>query len=1299
MSLRFSAACNCWLLVLCLLSLSLCSSLCSASSLFATPTGQLTSQSIVASNALLVKDVDVYSALRQLSARIDELQQQPSNPEATSSDELKAIIDLQAASLAQLNATLTSQLFGVSAEAASSAAEVLALKSESLQAKSDVAALSSRLLTAEGTITLLQQNTDEVTSRLTSVESQLSQAEARIGALESNCTCISQVAVNPSSNGQSADARVDALTARLDALEQMTPDSSPLVSAVLTNINALLIAEANHSAVLATLSGQAVTLSQQVNIITQQASTLAQQQSSLSILSSTQHQDEVTISALQASASACSNDILSVTDRVSAVQWNCSTGLSALQSQLGATDLRASTLTTRVTAIEQLTPPTSSLLVSTVLAQSGSIIQLITNSSNQASTLAQHTALFQTINSVNSSNLAGTVAALSVTQQQHTSQIYALQTSDFTQAASLTSLSSNTASLSSRVAVTESNLTSLTTRITALESASSSLTSSISLSIIQSNLTSISTRVTAVEASETNAAVRLSAAEANLTSLKTRVGALEATSVATQVEVTALQLANASTSVRVTVVESSAAALSARMSVVETAASSIRTLASQLDLLNSTQQSQALNFVNLSVLVSAIESASSSLTARMSAAESLSGGTQLSLTAALHSSQIAALQQANISEQAGAAAVRARLSTAESTLTDVSVRLAAAESLTTFSPPTPLVSAILAFNSSINQQSGQIRALQQANSTLSTGLNFVSNHVSAAETAASMLTGRVTAAESLLGVLVNTSRLHTDQIAALQRANQSSSSLVSGLSFSLSVIAQQQLSTNASLSISLSALAARISAVEQLSPVLPLSVLYSTLTDLRDSSGSSELVTDVRRLTGWISDLNRSVALSSQAVGCNSPTAFCNLCSSLSIKVVGQGQVILPPTGCWSAMSFVIGATMQLSATAALNWTLLAWSQNFSSTNLALSFVMPASSVYLTATFAFCYQLTTNVSAGGTSNVSTSPISSPGCALGRYTSGASVLVSAIPAANFFFSVWSGGSASNSMVLSFSMPASDASLTANFRACYLLTLSLVGSGNVSSTPSSSVGCSSGRYFAAVPVQVTATAAANVIFSAWSGGSASNASVLFFSMPSADTSLTANFLGCYLLTITVVTGGSTSTVSTTPLNSVGCTAGRYFSGATVQISASPSSNFAFTGWNGASTSNASVLFFRQPVSDAALQATFQECYLLTLSVEPGVFGGVGTAPLSSVGCASGRFIAGAIVTVTATPANAFSFWTGVLSSFFTSSVLYSMPANNATASVQFGVSCSLAIISTANLTINITRNIDFQMWGGE
>ncbi len=168
---------------------------------------------------------------------------------------------------------------------------------------------------------------------------------------------------------------------------------------------------------------------------------------------------------------------------------------------------------------------------------------------------------------------------------------------------------------------------------------------------------------------------------------------------------------------------------------------------------------------------------------------------------------------------------------------------------------------------------------------------------------------------------------------------------------------------------------------------------------------------------------------------------------------------------------------------------------------------------------------------------------------------------------------------------------------------------------------------GYYGAGSTATLTATAAPGYAFTGWTGdasGTSNPLSVLI----NSDKSIGATFTRQYTLTATTPANGTITGLAS---------GGKYFTGTTATLTATPNPGFVFTGWNGDASGNASPLSVLI-TSDKTIGATFTRQYTLTA-----------TTPVNGTitGLASGgKYFTGTTATLTATPNPGYLFtgWTG-------------------------------------------------------
>ncbi len=397
---------------------------------------------------------------------------------------------------------------------------------------------------------------------------------------------------------------------------------------------------------------------------------------------------------------------------------------------------------------------------------------------------------------------------------------------------------------------------------------------------------------------------------------------------------------------------------------------------------------------------------------------------------------------------------------------------------------------------------------------------------------------------------------------------------------------------------------------------------------------------------------------------------------SVTPSVTGQGQVQISPNKVLYHPSEVVSIT----AAASPGWAFAGWSGGVVSGNPVLTLSVPAP-LSLTANFKPLRQLTLLQEGQGT--VSPTPA-------GPYGDGATVQVTATPAAGWSFAGWQGDATGAANPLSVVLTA-DATIKAVFQQQFSLQTGISGQGQillnpagalfnsgtvVSATPVASLGWrfvgwggaaigtgvptpitmdgnkvltatfkpewpvtlsvngtgtagavpAPGPYLDGTAIAITATPAVDAVFTGWSGSITSTDNPLNVVVTSA-LQLTANFSPTFPVGVSATGSG---TVALQPQKA------RYALNENVTAVATPAAGWAFTGWSGDLTSSSASFAFAvtRPLS---LVATFKPARTLTLQQD-------GQGTLSGV--PAGPYVDGATVSVTATAAEGWSFvgWQG-------------------------------------------------------
>jgi len=220
------------------------------------------------------------------------------------------------------------------------------------------------------------------------------------------------------------------------------------------------------------------------------------------------------------------------------------------------------------------------------------------------------------------------------------------------------------------------------------------------------------------------------------------------------------------------------------------------------------------------------------------------------------------------------------------------------------------------------------------------------------------------------------------------------------------------------------------------------------------------------------------------------------------------------------------------------------------------------------------YQLSVSVpNSGGLVTSNPAGISCPGACSASFSPGTNVVLTAAPSKSYFFAGWSGGCTGTS-TCSVTLNAST-NVSASFNTGDALTVSLTGSGTVTSSPAGincPTTCTAG-FAPNTQVTLTAAAASGEFFAGWSGGSCTGTSTCVVTV-SAATNVSAAFNGGIALTV-ALTGPGTGTVTSSPAgincsagSSTGCSAD-FAPNSQVTLSETPTGSDTFGGWTGACT----------------------------------------------------------------------------------------------------------------------------------
>jgi hypothetical protein len=331
----------------------------------------------------------------------------------------------------------------------------------------------------------------------------------------------------------------------------------------------------------------------------------------------------------------------------------------------------------------------------------------------------------------------------------------------------------------------------------------------------------------------------------------------------------------------------------------------------------------------------------------------------------------------------------------------------------------------------------------------------------------------------------------------------------------------------------------------------------------------------------------------------------------------GTGSVTSSPAGinCGATCSATVdhGGTVTLTATPAAGSTFGGWSGGGCSGTGTCTVTMTAATS-VTAEFTLNkYALTANKSGTGSGTVTSTPagINCGATCSATFDHGATVTLTATPAVGSTFAGWSGGgcggTGSTCTVTVTAATAVTATFTLN---TYALTVTKGGNGDGTVT-SSPAGISCGTnatdcsevYAHGTTITLTAAAPPGSGFTGWSGGGCSGIGPCTLTL-TADTTVTANFVAFYTLTVSMSgSGAGLGYVSSSPAG-IDCPddcSESYISGTMVTLYPSGELEAQFTGWGGACTGTGSCTVTMTSARSVTASFSFNPC-LATGSLLP-------------------------------------------------------------------------------------------------
>ena len=215
---------------------------------------------------------------------------------------------------------------------------------------------------------------------------------------------------------------------------------------------------------------------------------------------------------------------------------------------------------------------------------------------------------------------------------------------------------------------------------------------------------------------------------------------------------------------------------------------------------------------------------------------------------------------------------------------------------------------------------------------------------------------------------------------------------------------------------------------------------------------------------------------------------------------------------------------------------------------------------------------------------------------------------------------------------------------------------------------------GGYTDGTNVQLTASPYSGYTFLNWTGNLTGTANPGSITINDSKT-VTANFSGCYMLTRTHSGSGSDPTAS--PATPPDCSAGQYVAGEAISLTASPANGWRVASWSGTSnnSSTSTSNSLTMPASNHTVGVNYEAipptCYTLTRT-HTGSGSDPVASPSNSNGCSAGQYVAGASISLTASPASGWRVgsWSGTDNDSSTSTTnSLTMPASNRTVTANY------------------------------
>ena len=413
--------------------------------------------------------------------------------------------------------------------------------------------------------------------------------------------------------------------------------------------------------------------------------------------------------------------------------------------------------------------------------------------------------------------------------------------------------------------------------------------------------------------------------------------------------------------------------------------------------------------------------------------------------------------------------------------------------------------------------------------------------------------------------------------------------------------------------------------------------------------------------TGWMGDASGTTNPTTITLnGDKAITATYELqVVTLTITQATGGTITAIPGG-----TYHYGDVVTVEAFADTGYTFSGWTGDLSGTTSPATLILNGNKT-VGAAFELlppiCYTLTLSHTGEG-SDPAVSPVNSTGCAAGSYVAGEAITLSgAIPTAGYQIDSWTGTADDTSKAATniVSMPAANHTVQVNYTLSqYTLTVTAGAGGTATKTPEQAT------YHLGDKVTLTATASMGYTFEAWTGDYSGTTNPVEITV-NGNLAIAATFTqNTYTLTVEAVNGAVTKNPDQPT----------YIYGEMVELTATPAEGYSFTGWTGDLESEVNPVMITMD-GNKTVSVTFElippTCYALTLS-HIGNGSDPVASPTNSEGCTIGTYLAGASITLSATPDTGWkvSGWTGTTNdSSMEATNTVTMPASAHAAAVNY------------------------------